>query len=344
MTACKTAIVLAAAVAAVAATAASADPKYVEFDAPGAMDTWVQGFGSKGDTTGRYMTKDGFGDSFIRTKKGVYTYLTPGGTDPHFINARRQTSGLYNDRNGAHGFIGAADGTWQSFDVPGNHGFNPFTAPMAITDTGAIVGYYGNGDVVSKGFIRRPLGKVVTFAIDDLFNRGTFATAMTEDGFVYGHYLDKNLVSHGFIRDTHGAFSHVDVPGAGGVTSQGSWIAAANASHTIAGTYVDPDNQQHAYLRLSGGSAITIDLPQGSWDISIRGLNSANAVVGYYQDSQMGDPHTFLRTPDGQVVSVDEPLAFGHGTEPAGINDKGEIGGFYVDGWGNSHGFLRKDR
>ncbi len=326
--------------AAVSVQGAAADPEYVEFDVPGASNTWVYGLNSKGDTVGDYLA--GGGGSFIRTKKGVFTVITPSGAHPHLVNRKRQTSGVFSDSNGAYGFIGAADGTWTSFEAPGAQGFHPYTAPTAITDTGAIAGYFGNnGGLAAQGFIRRPLGKFVTFAVDELHNFGTFATAMTEDGLVYGYYLDADSVLHGFSRDLQGAISPIDLREAGRGQLQGTKIAAANASQTIAGTYVDAHGQQHAFLRRSGGKTITIGLPTGSMDITVTGLNGTNAVVGFYQDAQT-NAHSFLRTPDGQLLSVDEPHGTHWGTFPYGINDKGVIAGSYLDGSMNSHGFIRK--
>jgi hypothetical protein len=72
-------------------------------------------------------------------------------------------------------------------------------------------------------------------------------------------------------------------------------------------------------------------------------------VTGYFIDQQEV-AHGFVRHSDGSIETFEAPNAcsngfnqacHGKGTEATGIDDSGRITGFYVDGKGVYHGFLR---
>jgi len=74
-------------------------------------------------------------------------------------------------------------------------------------------------------------------------------------------------------------------------------------------------------------------------------INIEGVITGYYADS-INVYHGFLRTPDGKFTSFDAPGANTTaqsftGTVANGINDLGEVTGYYVDLSGSLHGFLR---
>ena len=80
-----------------------------------------------------------------------------------------------------------------------------------------------------------------------------------------------------------------------------------------------------------------------------QAINDLGGVTGYYADSA-GLFHGFLRNITGKIVTFDapgagmpivEPIPFGNGTIPTGINNRGEIVGYFTDTAGNYHGFLR---
>jgi hypothetical protein len=75
------------------------------------------------------------------------------------------------------------------------------------------------------------------------------------------------------------------------------------------------------------------------------GLNQAGAAVGEYLDAS-GVYHGFVRAAGGSITTFDAPgadtTAFDfNGTFPASINPGGAIAGYYLDGSGAAHGFLR---
>src|SRR5204863_7137588 len=120
-----------------------------------------------------------------------------------------------------------------------------------------------------------------------------------------------------------------------------------NDSGQIVGFYTTGDlitgGRGHGFL-YSGGIYTTLDDPLATGGTFATGINNAGEVVGYYFD--YGDPktHGFLYS-DGIYTTLDDPSAtvgsaFGSGSTVAnGIDDAGDIVGYYTDSTGLNHGF-----
>ena len=67
-------------------------------------------------------------------------------------------------------------------------------------------------------------------------------------------------------------------------------------------------------------------------------------AVGYYGDSTLSQHGYLYNTLSGQYTFLDDPdAAFSNGvevTQITGINNQGEITGFYTDAGGLAHGFV----
>jgi len=77
-------------------------------------------------------------------------------------------------------------------------------------------------------------------------------------------------------------------------------------------------------------------------------INRWGAIVGTYLDAN-NVFHGFLRSPEGKFTTFEAPGADTtpgsfNGTVAQGINDLGEITGYYADAMGLTHGFLRSPR
>ena len=106
----------------------------------------------------------------------------------------------------------------------------------------------------------------------------------------------------------------------------------------------------HGFLRFANGTFTTYDPPgagtgpgQGDYGESI---NAAGEIAGEYSDAS-GVFHGFLRAPSGAFTTIDAP---GAGTGPgqgtfvatvSGITAAGAITGYYFDGSGVAHGYVR---
>jgi hypothetical protein len=90
---------------------------------------------------------------------------------------------------------------------------------------------------------------------------------------------------------------------------------------------------------------VSFDVAQATYTQGIA-INDRGQIIGLWQD-QVGTSHGFLREADGKIVAFDPPgMGVGAtgapaGTYPTGINNRGEIVGYYSDKTGGQHGFLR---
>ncbi len=242
------------------------------------------------------------------------------------------------------------------------------TFPFAISDRGAIAGFYLDASNVYHGFLRaRPHEKgdeedeSPTGATFNTFEapgadttagsfNGTFAFSINSAGAIAGEYVDASSVSHGFLRARDGTFTTFDAPGAGTGAFQGTIASNINPAGTIEGVYIDASGADHDFVRAPDGAITTVDAPgagtgpgQGTFACTRDCLNPAGTITGPYADASFVI-HGFVRAPDGAITTFDAPGAGTgafQGTFPEGINRAGRIAGEYVDASNVSHGFLR---
>jgi hypothetical protein len=194
-----------------------------------------------------------------------------------------------------------------TFDVPGAAA----TLPIYINPGGVITGeFVDNTSFAFHGFLRSHDGGITTFdapGAGTVFPEGTMGNSINPGGAITGSFVDVNGVYHGFLRTRQGTITEFDVLGAGTGSGQGTATHVGNsinAARSIAGTYTDSDNVFHGFLRTPDGATTTFDAPGAS-------------ATG------PGQEH-------GTVVSG-----------ATGINQVGEITGWYFDANGAYHPFLR---
>ena len=115
-----------------------------------------------------------------------------------------------------------------------------------------------------------------------------------------------------------------------------------NNAGAIAGDYVDAKSVQHAMI-LAGKKLTTVDNKAcsaiaGTGGISFFGINSAGTAVGWCTSAKTGLDIGFEYS-KGKFTTIAFPKA--SGTQPTGINDKGEVVGLYLDSSALSHGFSK---
>ena len=163
------------------------------------------------------------------------------------------------------------------------------------------------------------------------------AAAINDSGKVTG--IDAS--GHGFLRMPDGSMIIFSV---GNPDAQYFTLPQCiNDKDVIAGTYIDNSAAfSRGFVRAADGTIATFDAPgvgqnsQGTFPASI---NAKGVVTGYYtDDAQM--MHGFVRGADNTVTDFDVPGA--SQTAAMGINDKGVIVGYAVDGGsGITRGFIR---
>jgi hypothetical protein len=248
------------------------------------------------------------------------------------------------------------------FDAPGagsTPGLQQGTVGTAINDFGVIVGITRDNNNVRHGYLRYPDGRYVTFdhpnaGTDGAAGQGTRVGGLNALGAVAGSVRDANNLDTPFVRDPDGIFHDISV-----ANFQGGNGQAINLWGTMVGNYLlstDDNNpavflHYHGFLRSPSGLLTQFD-PPGSQetDIPDNSINDSGAVTGDYwvcsADLSSCTVHGFVRTPQGSYITFDAPGAgpdgyAGGGTYPQGINNLGEVTGYYGDVNSVYHGFVR---
>jgi probable HAF family extracellular repeat protein len=265
--------------------------------------------------------------------------------------------------------------SFQTIIFPGDN----FTQLLGINNFSRIAGYHGSGATghpnqgftlfLPDHFISENFPGSAQTQVIGVNNRGN------TDGF----YIDAAGVTHGFT-DIHGVFATVDFPNPDSVLTQllglndkdeaaGYWQNAAgtqfpftvrggvftgldkmlpsntsaqatgvNNAGDVSGFYVDSGGINHGFL-LHHGVVTILDFP-GATLTQAFGLNNQRQVVGAYMDAA-GNTHGFLYDVTAlEFQSVNDPKGV-DSTTINGINDVGEIVGFFVDPiTGNTNGLV----
>lgn len=184
--------------------------------------------------------------------------------------------------------------------------------------------------------------------------QGTVVTAIDAAGDVTGIYRASNNDAHGFVLPAGGSISTFDAPG----EADGTFPIGFDSAGDIAGLFEDSSNRIHGFLRAATTGTITVLDVTGEDTGRMEGtfpscINGAGEIAGSYSTTMTtasgtnSFAHGFVRSTGGTITTFDaEPLPTTYGSTNPGtyvltINASGEVAGFYIDGVGAEHGFLR---
>lgn len=159
---------------------------------------------------------------------------------------------------------------------------------------------------------------------------------LNSHGIAVGFYNDAKGNSHAYtLNQATGVFTPVKV------TSAVSTVATGiNNNGDITGLYKTTANGATNGFLIKDGKITTFGFPGGS-NTQPFGINIHDTIVGSYLDGA-GVMHGFvLRTPlkGASWQSIDDPNGVGS-TVVNGLNDQGDLVGFYTDAAGNTDGML----
>jgi len=251
------------------------DGTFTTFDAQGAINgTIPSSINPEGAITGYYYDTNVVAHGFLRAKDGnLTTFDDPDsgtgttifpGTMSGAISPEGGIAGTYTDASGVnHGFLRAGDGTFTTFDPPGQ--IDPFLlfAFLALpvvsrNPAGVITGAYfqpisgnpfgGNFQV----FVRARDGTFTTFdaATYSPCCIWSFASGINPSGTITGYFNDGFNRNHGFVRNGDGTVITFDAPGAGTGFNQGTVPLGIDPAGVIIGYYTDNSNVHHGFLRM----------------------------------------------------------------------------------------------
>jgi probable HAF family extracellular repeat protein len=219
----------------------------------------------------------------------------------------------------ANGLAQDVTGTFVPIEVPGAS----FTAARAITADGRIVGFFGDASGRQHGFLLVD-GSFTTIDVPVAGARSTNAFGINARGDIVGSWVDSGGVQHGFLLPAYGSFTVIDGPAAIRTLARG-----INSAGDIVGYYETPD-KRHGFLLSREGVFSTIDMdgaqgppPNGTFT---QWINARGDMVGTFFD---GSVHGFLMSGD-IVTQLDVPFPGAINTNAPGLNDRGDIVGFYT--------------
>lgn len=168
----------------------------------------------------------------------------------------------------------------------------------------------------------------------------TLANGLNDSDQIVGTYIDANNINHAFLYQ-NGSYSNLDPPNSDFAVANG-----INNAGVVVGGYAVPSQEngiERGFISQSG-KLKSIDYPDPQrGGTALTAINNKNVMVGIYwfQNSQnetvtygfimIGTTFQQLHKPG----SVD--------TLPLGVNDAGEVTGWYNDTNGNLYGFVYKN-
>jgi len=211
-------------------------------------------------------------------------------------------------------------------DVVGGNGTNAFFLPnggslqilttppgainaFGINDKGNIVGQYTTAAGTTPGFILQ--GTTVTTINAPSGPNTVNAQGINNNGLIVGFYLGTDAQVHGFM---------------------------ANASSAVSGRLTGTPIADPIIPTVPGEPGATFVFSQ------VLGINDHGLAVGYYGDSTTSQHGYFYNTLTNSYTFLDDPAAMFHNgveiTQITGINNAGDIAGFYTDANGTFHSFI----
>ncbi len=147
--------------------------------------------------------------------------------------------------------------------------------------------------------------------------------------------------SSGFTLTLPSSFTTVNFPGA-----TTSMVTGLNAAGGLSGIYTDAAGNTHGFTRI-GGTFATVDNPLSTVFNQALGINNSDETVGYYAPTPAGAPGQIAYSQAGGVFTDINHLLPGASTnmnsQAVGINNTGDIVGFYQQASGNTLGFEDAD-
>jgi len=170
---------------------------FTQFDAPGAVNTYVNAVNDAGNFAGSIDIPGPANEGFASISGSIVTYSIPAGTitTAYSINNSDQIVGSYFDGVAIyHGFLRSADGT---LTFPIDPAGSTSTFLFGNNDRNMMVGRYVDGTGAAHGFVFKMPHSFVTFD----YPGATFTSlnGLNRQGFVCGRYTDSSGITHGFV-------------------------------------------------------------------------------------------------------------------------------------------------
>jgi hypothetical protein len=226
------------------------------------------------------------------------------------------------------------------------------TQVIGINDIGYTVGFWANKAGANFGFYKykgkfhdikgfpgatnsSPRMVQLLGVNDNAIAVGFYANAATPTANLRG--FEYNIKKHKFSRVLQpGVTVHNLNKNTPSLTAAG-----INIHGTVAGFYNTKGGVTDGFVKRTNGMFVTLAV-KGATMTQAFGINDSGLVVGAYTTGSGTSAKSFGFTwKNGHFTTVNDPHGVGT-TIINGVNDRGELVGFYVDSAGNTDGFLAK--
>jgi hypothetical protein len=224
------------------------------------------------------------------------------------------------------------------------------TQVTGLNDVGNTVGFWANKAGANFGFYTSTNGAFheVNFpGVQNASPQMDQLLGINDQGIAVGFYLNKAGNNRGYEYNIHTRrFTRVLQPGVKFVSTTTAGLVAAGINNfgTVAGFYVNKHGVTVGFMKTS--HAFTTLAYPGASATSAFGINDSDIVVGTYTTGSGSSAKTFgftwSRAHGFEKIVV--PGSMAGTTNVNGIDDRGELVGFYTDKKGNVDGFLARPR
>jgi probable HAF family extracellular repeat protein len=223
--------------------------------------------------------------------------------------------------------------TFQEFDCFSD------TRAHAINNVGQVVGYYTDNLGNDHGYL---YSKGLCITIDPQGSTASRALGINNAGNVVGYWEDTFGNRRGYEYSSKKNTFITTTINCGGTSL--TTAAGINDDGQIVGHYTDSNSQKHGFVYK--GKCHVFDYPGASDYTIATAINGSAQVVGYYGDSN-GNSHGFLYYPlppnwvgnfDSRLI--DCPDLGSISTDPQGINNQGQVVGYWHSTDGTVQGFF----
>jgi len=141
-------------------------------------------------------------------------------------------------------------------------------------------------------------------------------------------------INKGFTRARSGTFTNENFPNSGQTQ-----VIGINNNGKTAGFYIDAAGNTHGFTDQQGGF-LKVDFPGAPFN-QLLGQNDSSQAVGYYSTKAdgTGPDHAYIYDEDGGVFELLK-IPGSTSAQATGINNSGNVCGFFVDANGVNHGWV----